>query len=144
MDCLDKNIFEIVCNTDDYEIENFMHSLDKFQFSDGDSVGKHDNDNDMVDIHEREKENLKSEQKYLEYQGNQQYQQPWGLSSDIRVVDSDELPDPHPITDKVECSKCGNNQAHWWIVQTDSADEPITQFFRCIKCRLTWRTAKTS
>ena len=27
----------------------------------------------------------------------------------------------------------------WWMLQTRSADEPTTQFFRCTKCQHTWR-----
>lgn len=42
-------------------------------------------------------------------------------------------------TIKIECEKCGNGEAVWWMLQTRSADEPTTQFYRCIKCRHTWR-----
>lgn len=42
-------------------------------------------------------------------------------------------------TIKKECEKCGNGEAVWWMLQTRSADEPTTQFFRCTKCRHTWR-----
>ncbi len=42
-------------------------------------------------------------------------------------------------TIKIECEKCGNDQAVWWMLQTRSADEPTTQFYRCVKCRNTWR-----
>jgi len=40
---------------------------------------------------------------------------------------------------KVECSKCGNREAYYWLVQTRGADESSTQFFRCTKCNATWR-----
>lgn len=40
---------------------------------------------------------------------------------------------------KVECPKCGNNEAFYWLVQTRSADESSTQFFRCTNCGRTWR-----
>lgn len=43
-----------------------------------------------------------------------------------------------PVT-KVECPKCGNREAYWWMVQTRGADEASTQFFRCTKCGYTWR-----
>jgi len=42
-------------------------------------------------------------------------------------------------TIKIECENCGNDKAVWWMLQTRSADEPTTQFYRCIKCRHTWR-----
>ncbi len=40
---------------------------------------------------------------------------------------------------KVECPKCGNDKAFWWMVQTRSIDESTTQFYRCTKCGYTWR-----
>lgn len=40
---------------------------------------------------------------------------------------------------KEECPKCGNNEAFYWTVQTRSADEAETRFFKCTKCNHTWR-----
>jgi len=40
---------------------------------------------------------------------------------------------------QVDCPKCGNNQAYYWLVQTRSSDEAETQFFRCVKCDHQWR-----
>lgn len=42
-------------------------------------------------------------------------------------------------TIKIDCEKCGNDEAVWWMLQTRSADEPTTQFYRCTKCKYTWR-----
>lgn len=42
-------------------------------------------------------------------------------------------------TIEIECPKCGNNKAYWWLLQTRSGDEPPTQFYRCTKCGYTWR-----
>lgn len=42
-------------------------------------------------------------------------------------------------TVRVECPKCGNNQAYVWQVQTRGADESSTQFLRCTKCSYTFR-----
>jgi DNA-directed RNA polymerase subunit M len=42
-------------------------------------------------------------------------------------------------TTKTECPKCQNNVAYFWQVQTRSADEGSTQFFRCTTCHHTWR-----
>lgn len=40
---------------------------------------------------------------------------------------------------KEECPKCHNGEAYYWVVQTRSADEAPTQFFKCTKCMHTWR-----
>lgn len=37
------------------------------------------------------------------------------------------------------CSKCKNNEAHFWTKQTRSGDEAETKFFRCTSCKYTWR-----
>ena len=58
--------------------------------------------------------------------------------SDFMVLDENEGKDVLP-TIEIECEKCGNNQAVWWMLQTRSADEPTTQFYRCTKCSYTWR-----
>ena len=42
-------------------------------------------------------------------------------------------------TTRAECPKCGHMEAEWWLLQTRKADEPETRFFRCTKCRYTWR-----
>ncbi len=40
---------------------------------------------------------------------------------------------------KINCEKCGHGEAEWWMVQTRSADESSTQFYRCTSCGYTWR-----
>ena len=42
-------------------------------------------------------------------------------------------------TARIECPRCGNNQAYVWQVQTRGADESSTQFMRCTKCNYTFR-----
>lgn len=42
-------------------------------------------------------------------------------------------------TIKILCPKCGYDTAVWWMLQTRSADEPTTQFYRCVRCNHTWR-----
>jgi len=54
----------------------------------------------------------------------------------VIVIEKDTT--PLPLTDK-ECPKCENKRAYWWLQQTRSADEPPTQFFKCAKCKYTWR-----
>jgi DNA-directed RNA polymerase subunit M len=58
--------------------------------------------------------------------------------SSLKVMDMDKSPNALPTT-TVECPKCGNNTAFWWMLQTRSADEATTQFYRCTKCAHTWR-----
>ena len=58
--------------------------------------------------------------------------------SDFLVLDENEGKDTMP-TIEIECEKCGNNAAVWWMLQTRSADAPTTQFYRCTKCEYTWR-----
>ncbi len=57
----------------------------------------------------------------------------------VAVLEKD--PTLLPLTDR-ECNKCGHSRAYWWLQQTRSADEPPTQFFRCEKCKHTWREYK--
>ncbi|MBI3841406.1 MAG: transcription factor S [Thaumarchaeota archaeon] len=72
----------------------------------------------------------------------------------VRQITEEELTSVNPIkvvgdkeaklnslpTTKIECPKCGNNEAMWWFLQTRSGDEPPTQFYRCVKCNHTWRS----
>ena len=58
--------------------------------------------------------------------------------SEFNVIDENEGQETLP-TIKMDCEKCGHDQAVWWMLQTRSADEPTTQFYRCIKCNYTWR-----
>ena len=56
----------------------------------------------------------------------------------ILAFEGNEGEESHP-TIKIECEKCGHDEAIWWMLQTRSADEPTTQFYRCTKCQYTWR-----
>lgn len=44
----------------------------------------------------------------------------------------------YPTTD-MECPKCKNKKAYFWTMQTRAADETETKFYRCTKCKYTWR-----
>jgi len=57
-------------------------------------------------------------------------------SEEIEIVDK-EL-ETYPETD-AECSKCKNNKAYYWLVQTRAGDEAETKFLKCTKCGHTWR-----
>ena len=39
----------------------------------------------------------------------------------------------------VNCPSCGYGQAYYKEIQTRSADEPATLFFRCAKCADMWK-----
>ena len=53
---------------------------------------------------------------------------------EVRKDEDDSLP-----IIKADCKYCGNEKAYFWTMQTRSADEPETRFFRCVKCKKTWR-----
>jgi len=59
-------------------------------------------------------------------------------SSGLKVLDETDEKISLP-TIKIDCEKCGHTEAVWWMLQTRSADEPTTQFYRCTKCNFTWR-----
>jgi len=42
-------------------------------------------------------------------------------------------------TIRMKCPDCGNDTAYWWLRQLRSADEAEVRFFRCTKCKKTWR-----
>jgi DNA-directed RNA polymerase subunit M len=43
-------------------------------------------------------------------------------------------------TKKMRCSKCAIVvDTQYWAVQTRSGDEAATRFYRCMKCKHTWR-----
>ena len=52
----------------------------------------------------------------------------------VKENDMDVLP-----TIGATCKKCGNKEAHFWTSQTRGGDEAETKFFRCTKCKNTWR-----
>ena len=56
----------------------------------------------------------------------------------LLAFEGDEGEETNP-TIKIDCEKCGHDEAVWWMFQTRSADEPTTRFYRCQKCKHTWR-----
>ncbi|MEO0075769.1 MAG: transcription factor S [candidate division WOR-3 bacterium] len=39
----------------------------------------------------------------------------------------------------IKCPKCKNMRAYFWTQQTRASDESETKFYRCLKCKHTWR-----
>lgn len=56
---------------------------------------------------------------------------------EIGIVDDKET-NVFPVISAV-CPKCKNKEAYFWTSQTRAGDEAETRFFRCTKCRHTWR-----
>ncbi len=56
----------------------------------------------------------------------------------ITAVIKDKDTDVFPKTSAV-CPKCGFGEAYFWSAQTRAGDEAETRFFRCVKCKHTWR-----
>ena len=46
--------------------------------------------------------------------------------------------DVFPIINAV-CPTCGHKEAYFWTAQTRAGDEAETRFFKCTKCKHTWR-----
>lgn len=58
----------------------------------------------------------------------------------IIVVDPDNMPSTAVLLKgQVVCPKCGSDEVYFWMMQTRSADEPSTRFYRCKGCGYTWR-----
>lgn len=51
---------------------------------------------------------------------------------------TDKDTDVFPVTNET-CPKCGHKEAYFWTSQTRAGDEAETKFFRCTKCKYTWR-----
>ena len=74
--------------------------------------------------------------------------------SKIKIESSESIekaPEIGVITDKdtdvfpvinCNCIECGNKEAYFWTSQTRAGDESETKFFRCTKCKNTWREYK--
>ncbi|MFO7837129.1 MAG: transcription factor S [Candidatus Thorarchaeota archaeon] len=54
----------------------------------------------------------------------------------IIIVEEESVPLPKTTA---ECPRCGHNEAYFWTSQTRRADEGATEFYRCTKCKHTWR-----
>jgi transcription factor S len=43
-----------------------------------------------------------------------------------------------PVVD-MKCPECKNKKSYFWTLQTRSADESETKFYKCTDCSHTWR-----
>ncbi|KAH3756222.1 DNA-directed RNA polymerase III subunit RPC11 [Pelomyxa schiedti] len=41
---------------------------------------------------------------------------------------------------EITCERCGHREANCWEMQTRSADEPATIYYRCKKCAHQWNS----
>ncbi len=60
------------------------------------------------------------------------------LEKNLIIVSEEDKISTNPIVTRI-CPKCKHSEAEAWQEQTRSADEPSTSFFRCVKCKFTWR-----
>lgn len=58
-------------------------------------------------------------------------------NKEIPVINEQES-EVKPIVE-MTCPKCKNKKAYFWTIQTRSADESETKFYKCTKCNYTWR-----
>ncbi|MBX4212214.1 transcription factor S [Candidatus Pacearchaeota archaeon] len=60
------------------------------------------------------------------------------IQRDTIAVIKEDQSNTYPIV-QIKCPKCGNNSAYFWTTQTRASDESETKFYKCLKCKHTWR-----
>ncbi|MBI4450353.1 transcription factor S [Candidatus Woesearchaeota archaeon] len=60
-------------------------------------------------------------------------------TKELEVIDTEH--ENLPVVE-AKCKKCGHDKAYFWSLQTRSADEPETRFYKCEQCKYTWREYK--
>ncbi|MEK6892995.1 MAG: transcription factor S, partial [Nanoarchaeota archaeon] len=55
----------------------------------------------------------------------------------VEIID-EEADNTYPLV-QIDCPKCRHKKAYFWTSQTRSSDEPETKFYKCEKCKHTWR-----
>jgi len=58
-------------------------------------------------------------------------------SKPIEVVEKEV--ETYPVID-IDCEDCDNTKAAFWTIQTRAGDEAETKFYKCTKCKHTWRS----
>lgn len=69
------------------------------------------------------------------------YPEKWGAMIELAIKREAKMleVDKSMATDMFKCSRCGKRQCTYYEMQTRSADEPMTQFIRCLHCGKQWR-----
>jgi DNA-directed RNA polymerase subunit M/transcription elongation factor TFIIS len=69
------------------------------------------------------------------------YPEKWGNYVEMSIKREAKMleVDKSMATDMFRCSRCGKRQCTYYEMQTRSADEPMTQFIRCLNCGKQWR-----
>lgn len=60
-----------------------------------------------------------------------------GKRESVAII-NEEADNTYP-TVQIECPNCKNKKAYFWTTQTRSSDESETKFYKCTKCKHTWR-----
>lgn len=69
------------------------------------------------------------------------YPEKWAEALEMAVKKETKMltVDKSMATDMFKCTKCGKRETTYYEMQTRSADEPMTQFIRCLNCGKQWR-----
>lgn len=87
----------------------------------------------------REKEFKAHDIPYMTY--GDLFPEKWGAMIELAIKREAKMleVDKSMATDMFKCSRCGKRQCTYYEMQTRSADEPMTQFIRCLNCGKQWR-----
>ncbi len=87
----------------------------------------------------REKEFKAHDIPYMSY--SDLFPEKWGAMIELAIKREAKMleVDKSMATDMFKCSRCGKRQCTYYEMQTRSADEPMTQFIRCLNCGKQWR-----
>lgn len=69
------------------------------------------------------------------------YPEIWGELTEMAIKREAKMlsVDKSMATDMFRCSRCNKRECTYYEMQTRSADEPMTQFIRCLNCNKQWK-----